>query len=90
MTSFRDTALALLEAEEAGNQAQTLREALMEKHVHPKFLVDFVTIIVGVLAFDAETTPRTVYDQLFAGCPSDDDWRQMVEAWQEARGDGGD
>lgn len=86
MNAFRDTALALLNAEEQSSQAQALREGLLE--VHPKFLVDLVTVTVGVLAFQGDVTPRTIYDQLFAGCPSDSDWQAMVEAWKEAMGDG--
>ena len=86
MTAFRDTALTLLEAEEARNQARVLREGLIEKGVNSRFLIDFVTVVVGVLAFEAETTPRTVYDELFAGCPSDEDWRAMTDDWRDELG----
>lgn len=81
MTPFRDTALALLEAESRKNQAQALREGLLE--VPPNFLVDFVTVIVGVLAFNGDSSPRTIYDGLFAGCPSDEDWERMCDRWRE-------
>lgn len=78
---FRETALALLDAEEQDNQAGALRKALIEHGINPKFLIDLVAVTVGVLAFQADETPRTVYEQLFANCPDDADWRKMIETW---------
>lgn len=80
---FRQTALALLDAEEKDNQAGAIRRALIDGGVDPRFLIDLIAITVGVIAYQADETPRSIYETMFANCPKDQDWRAMVEAWRD-------
>lgn len=80
-SNFRDVALALLDAEGKRDQTGILRSAFLEPTMHPQFLLDLVQIAVAALAFRTKQTPRSVVETLFAGCPTDDLWRNQIEEW---------
>jgi hypothetical protein len=77
MTTYRSIALALLDAEESPSRFTKLREGLSE--VNPDSLMELVTVMVATLAVRGEITPRTIYESLFASCPSDESWSEIIE-----------
>lgn len=85
---YRQVALALLDADEEGGRdprarIMTLREKLYALHA-PETLTEIVAIAVTCIALDGCMSPRTVYENLFSVAPSDRDWPELRDNWEEA------